>query len=456
MPTSRHRNTGASDLPEEQVLNRPAPKEPGAFGRTRTIGDYVILEWDTDYGTIGLAYSLRSSSVRATDLASAVYEQFRDRWHQVYAALVTHRGGLSLDLSPQLNAVDLYPDSVRSKPYEVSWRQLAAVLGTRVPWFDPSLRDRDTICGWRPGDPPAIIPANHVELPVGPLLELAADEPDGSPAAAVCLWLARHLRRLDAEAAQHSIGEIQAEAAGADNDCSYVGIAAVPAPLLRPAEEQPAQIILLGGWAQILERRDVLAAAVARAARQWDSGRSWPVGPTAEFDPASCPQATEWTARLRPGLVGEPPTVLERQLLEHVSSIDRGELLYDDTSGCAAVRRTDHMGNVTIYAGVPQRISTLASLSEVTLSSDTVWIRTGDNGLWLAPSLAGHGLTWGYRGSGPRALAALLDRLLDDITGAPVAYEKGPAGLESLIQETPRDATTTYSRAQLLAARCGP
>jgi len=150
----------------------------------------------------------------------------------------------------------------------------------------------------------------------------------------------------------------------------------------------------------------------------------------------------------------QPPTVLERLLLEHVSEIDRGELLYDDASGCPAVRRTDHLGKVTVYACVPQRIATLAPLAEVVLSRGfTVWIRTSDGGLWLAPALPGRGLSWGYSGGGPYALAALLDRLLDDITGPPVAYEKPPSGLLSLIQATPQEGTITYNRAQLPAAR---
>jgi hypothetical protein len=104
---------------------------------------------------------------------------------------------------------------------------------------------------------------------------------------------------------------------------------------------------------------------------------------------------------------------------------------------------------------VPQRISTVAPLSEVTLSGSTVWIRTSDGRLWLAPSLPGRGLSWGYSGSGPIALAAFLGRLLDDITGRPTAYEDPPPGLLSLIRDTPQQGTTTYSRAQLLAARAG-
>jgi hypothetical protein len=113
-------------------------------------------------------------------------------------------------------------------------------------------------------------------------------------------WLARHLRRLDAESAQQNIDEIRAAAADPNSDCAHVHIAAVPAPLLRPADQPPEEMILRAGWAQIVERRDVLAAAAARIVNQWDGGTAWPVGQHAEFDPASCPAAAEWTACLRP------------------------------------------------------------------------------------------------------------------------------------------------------------
>lgn len=456
MPNIRRRRGDKDTASEEKVLTRPAPLEPGRFGQARAVGDFVILDWATEYGTVGWAHSLKSGNSTARWLADAVYGQFWDHMHEVYAALVLPQAALNLDLAPRLYAIDLFPESRLSDSYQVTWRQLAAVLGISAPWFHPTLRDRDTISAWKPGHPPAIVPANHIELPTRALTELAADEPDGSPAAAVCLWLARHLRRLDAEAAQEAIDRIRAAATDPDNDCAYVHIAAIPAPLLRPEDDQPDEMIRRAGWAQIVERRDVLAAAAAEAVQYWDGGKAWPVGETAEFDPASCPAAAEWTTRLRPAPAGQPPTVLERQLLEHVSSVDRGELFQDDASGCAAVRSTDHMGTVTVYACVPQRISTVDPLSEVTLSGDTVWIRTSDGSLWLAPSLPGHGLSWGYSGGGPHALAALLDRLLDDITSPPIAgYDDPPPGLESLIEATPQEGTTRYNRAQLLAARAG-
>jgi hypothetical protein len=456
MANIRRRNDDTGALAEQKVLTRPAPAAPGRFSGARTVGGYVILDWVTAYGTIGWAHSLRSGNSAARSLAQAVCERFWGHAHEVYAALALPQARLGLDLAPQLDAIDLHPGGRLSGSYQVTWRQLAGILGTRPPWFHPALRDPGTISAWKPGDPPAIVPANHVEHPVRALIELAADEPDGSPAAAVCLWLARHLRRQAAEDAREAIAEIRAAAASPGSDRACVHIAAIPAPLLRPGDSEPGEMIRRAGWAQITERRDVLAAAAAEAAQRWDGGKAWPAGEIAEFDPASCPAAAEWAGRLRPAPAGQPPTVLERQLLEFVSEVDRGELLHDDTSGCAAVRRTDHMGEVTVYACVAQRISTLAPLSEVTLSGETAWIRTSDGGLWIAPSLPGHGLSWGYSGGGPHALTALLDRLLDDITSPPVAaYPDLPPGLESLIEATPQDGTTTYNRAQLLAARAG-
>jgi hypothetical protein len=238
MPVSRRRRRGTGPAAEQKVLIRPAPEHVGRFVRARLIGDFVMLDWHTAYGTIGLAHSLKSADASARWLADAVYGQFWDHMHEVYAALVVSQAGTNLDGAPGLAAIDLHPDCRLSDSYEVTWRQLTAVVGTPAPWFHWALRDKDAISAWKAGDPPAIVPANDVELPTQALIELAADEPDGSPAAAVCLWLARHLRRRDANAAQQEIGEIRAAAADPGNDCAYVHIAAVPAPILRPEDPE--------------------------------------------------------------------------------------------------------------------------------------------------------------------------------------------------------------------------
>jgi hypothetical protein len=59
MPKIRRGRDDASSQPEGKVLVNPPPKMPGMFTGTRTIGDYVVLEWDTAYGTIGWAHSLK-------------------------------------------------------------------------------------------------------------------------------------------------------------------------------------------------------------------------------------------------------------------------------------------------------------------------------------------------------------------------------------------------------------
>lgn len=352
--------------------------------------------------------------------------------------------------------VSQYVSYVLGEQYEPDWHDLAAVLGTPVPWFHYALRDKKTIADRKPGDPPAIVPAQDAGLRTGPLPELAADEPDGSPAAAVCLWLARHLRRLDTAAAIQDISEIRAGANDPNSDCAYVRIAAVPTPVPRAADDELDEMTRRAGWAQITERRDVLAEAVAQVVLQWDGGQSWPAADVAEFDPVSSPAAAEWTERLRPAPADQPPTVLERRLLENIRSIDQGVLLYDDASGRSAVRRTDHLGKVTVYASVAQRISIVAPLSAVTLGGHTVWVHTEDGGIWLAPELPGHGLSWGYHGGGPTALAGLLGNLLHDITSPAVSRKTEPDdGLYSLVVNTLKDSVTTYSRAQLLAARTG-
>jgi hypothetical protein len=45
MPNIRRKRDDASEPPAHKVLTRPAPKEQGTFGGARTIGDFVILEW---------------------------------------------------------------------------------------------------------------------------------------------------------------------------------------------------------------------------------------------------------------------------------------------------------------------------------------------------------------------------------------------------------------------------
>lgn len=444
-------------VPGGLLIQRP-PVEPATFSGARRVGDFLIFDWATAYGTVGWAHYLLDSGAPATLLANAVYAEFWDHMHDVYAALALPSGGLGLDMEPRLQAIDLHRGSRHSSPYKVTWGQLAAVLGTAPPWFHWALRDQDAMEAWKPGDPPAIVPADHMDVPARHLVELAADEPDGSPVAAACLWLAREARARARKEALDDIERVRDAASRPGSDSAHVHVAVVPAPALRSDEDEPGETVMRAAWSQITERRDTLAWQVAQLALRWDGGRAWPGGESAELEPKSSPAAAEWTARLKPAPAGQPPTVLERLLLEHVSSVDHGELLHDDASGFPALRRTDHLGKVTVFASVPQRIATTSPLAEVTFGGHTVWVRTENGRLWLAPEMPGAGLSWGYSGGGPLALALLLDRLLDDITAPPVQpADTGPVndGLFSLVESAPQDDVTTYKRAQLLAARAG-
>lgn len=455
----RRDKDGDDEAVPGRVLLQPPPSRPARFRAPQVVDEYVIHEWDTAYGTIGWAHHVLYNGTSAFTLSDAVYGQFWEHWHEAYSALVIPAGGLSLDLAPRLQAIDLHPGGVRSDTYDVTWEQVAGILGTRPPWWHWALRDKAAMLAWKPGDPPAIVAPDHLDVPARAPLELAADEPEGSPVAAACLWLARIARERAGEEARDDIGRTRAEARKEGSDCAYVHVAAVPADPRRPDVASPGETVMRAAWAEITGRRDTLAWEVARLAQRWDGGRTWPAGETAEFTPDSSPAAAEWTAGLQSVPADQPPTVLERLLLEHVRSVDQGELLHDETSGFPAVRRTDHLGTVTVFASVPQRIASASELAEVTFGGRTVWIRTKDGRLWLAPEVAGSGLSWGYSGGGPVALAQLLDRLLDDITAPPVlpADRAGQLneGLFDLVRSAPQDDVTVYNRAQLLAARAG-
>jgi len=450
----KHRTPADPPSDATPVLTRPAPAQPGVFQEAKIVGDYAVLRWDTGHGPVGLGYSLIDSNGNARYLIDALWGRYGEYLPRYYAAVAVGKLRWGLDDAPELEAIDIHEGGRLSERYQPRWQQLATVLGTKAPWWHSALRDRDAILEWKPGAPPAVVPACHVEMPIEALIILAAGEPDGSPAAAVCLWLARHLRHQDTVGAFDYVADPTENVKG---DGCWLTLGAVPAELYRPDPEPLPDVVRRAGWLQILERRDTLAARVAKIARMWDSGSDWPASSVAEVVPGECQPAVEWAVRLVAAPTDQSPTVLERELLEHVSEVDIGTLLHDPATGLPAVHRVDHMGEERIFAAVPQRLPTTALLHSVTLCGSTVWIRTANGGLFIAPEHPSFGVSWGYTGSGPISLAILLDRLLDDITAKPVerVESEPPAGLRKLIETTSREGSTTYSREQLDAARLG-
>ncbi len=163
------------------------------------------------------------------------------------------------------------------------------------------------------------------------------------------------------------------------------------------------------GWAQILDRADRLAAECAHIALQWNSGQDFPFATTVEIRPRPGTVASEWAATLVPAA----------QRAAYVAFRGRfaRKFLTDPATDLPAIE-TD---SGTIYAAVPQRLPALAPLAELILTDYVNWIRTEDGKLYIAPEQPGRGMSWGYPGGGPLALAIPLNRLLDDINARHLA-----------------------------------
>jgi hypothetical protein len=446
------RSTPDGDGERETWLEQ-TPAGDVVFGGAEFVDGYAVLRWHTDRGGVGVVHSLVDGNATCTMVVRALRNHHGARLGERYACVVAAQTATQATQPyvPQLLAYDI---GASGKQYETTWAQLAAVLGQPAPYWFHTLRDHDAIADWRPGAPPAVVPARDIATPITALTELAADEPDGSPAAEVCWYLAREVRRRGHTEATRHIAELQANAANG-GDGAHLVLGAVPAPLLRPDPPEPTEMVRRAGWLSITERRDVLAHRVADFAQRWDGGRDWHTGAVTDLYPSSCTIAREWAQRLVPAPDDQPPTALEKVLLHNAGNADTDVLLHDPVTGLPALRRDP--GSLNTYS--LQRLPTRSPLATLILSGSghSCWIRTQDGTLWLAPEREGWGIGFGYSGSGCHTLARLVDVLLDDIS-APAARPNDPAaprGLFELLRDTPDDRTTTYTRAQLLAARAG-
>ncbi|WP_370424231.1 hypothetical protein AB8O64_36355 (plasmid) [Streptomyces sp. QH1-20] len=459
------RGSGQSAGEPGPVIGRAVPPAPAQFAKTEVVGegDWVVLRWDTALGGIGLAYWLRDSNGQPKSVARALAARHGEHLGKVYCAVAIGRAAWNLT-GPELAACDISPDGRTSTTYHPTWEDLERLLGVKAPYWPATLRDVDAITAWQPGAAPAQVPACHVVNPTAALTELAAAEPDGSPAAAVCWWLAREIRRRDYAQATRAIADIS-EAAAEGGDSAHLVLGAVPAPYLRDEHEEPEpeETVRRAGWLSITARRDTLAYRAAQAVWRYDGGDDWHAGELVHVRPTVCQIAAEWAARLKPAPTGQPPTVLEHDLLANVNTTtlfhDPGTLL---PAALDAGTDGDEDDPDALHTLVPQRLPTTGQLEKVHLSDDNVWIRTAADpesglpaGLWLAPQRPGAGLGYGYSGGGPHTLAQLLDQLLDDITTPAVDHGRPqpPDGLFHLISTAPQDRASTFTRAQLLAAR---
>ncbi|MER6059465.1 hypothetical protein [Streptomyces albidoflavus] len=442
-------NAPEGDSTSQTWLSRAKTSVPASFLHTEFLGTFAVQTWETDSGNLALIHPLTATS-GTTTAYRALRQHHGESLASQYACLVIPqiRTQVIHPYTPSLLARDT---TAHTEEYETSWQQLALVLGQPAPYWFHQLRDRDALSGWHPGAPPALVPAADIATPVAALTELAADEPTGSPAAAVCWYLARDVRRRGHRGVSHNIDELRKEAS-AGGDAAHLVLGAVPAPLQRPDPEEPSEMVRRAGWLTITERRDVLAHRVADFAQSWNAGADWHTGAVTELDPDTCSTAREWAARLTHTPRDQPPTVLEKLLLDNGNDPERDVLLHDPVTGTPVLHREPGTRRAGMLSFNLQRLPTRSQLATLTLSNGNAWVRTDDGTLWLAPERDGYGIGYGYSGTGCLTLARLVDALLDDISAPAAAPDdtEAPRGLFALLSNS---GDTTYTRAQLIAAR---
>ncbi|MFE0776908.1 hypothetical protein [Streptomyces sp. NPDC058861] len=418
------------------------------FDGAEFVGSYAVLRWRTGLGGLALAHSMVDGNASPALVLKALRQAHGPQLADRYACVVVAQTSTQVHAPyvPELHVLDV--DGSGAK-YDTTWARLKAVLGQPAPYWYHALRDRDAIASWRPGSPPALVPAHDIATPVTDLAELAADEPDGSPAAELCQYLAREVRRRATASTGRYIEQLRKNAAEG-GDGAHLVLGAVPAPLRRLAPQEPEEVVRRAGWLAITERRDVLAHRVAAFSLRWDGGRDWHTGAVTRVRPDACTAARAWATRLEPAAGSRAPTVLEKVLLGQAD--EQGVLLLDPATGVPALRS---VSDSSVWAYALQRLPSHSPLAEVILSQGICWIRTEDQALWLAPERSDHGIGYGYSGTGSRALARLIDTLLNDISSpaADAGDPDAPDGLLRLVTAAPPHASVTYSRARLLAAR---
>lgn len=375
------------DLSERApALWRPAvDADPPEFVGARVTQGYALFSWVTSDGIVGLGYPAAHRGLphphqildAAPSLTTAI--SVRATWN--------HWG-------PELQAIDR---SAPDRLYEPRWVDLERVLAGPAPWWPTALRKLDEMIRWTPGSPPRQVVAVPMS-DVDPLLRIAADAPDASPIAVVMTSRARTLQSLATDAADRDVVDLSRA-----EDRDAIALAAEPAPT-RAATDEPASDLRRRAWAEVLDRSDTLAEQCVSSAMLWDGGVDFPFV-TFRSITVDHAVAAEWVARLEPA---------PRTAAFAVFDDDVRATLVDPVTNLPAVNTVDDL----YWAAVPPALPAQAPLAEVILAGAAVWVRTADNVVLPAPEQHGRGHSFGYNGSGPATLAALIDRLLDD-AGSP-------------------------------------
>jgi hypothetical protein len=410
------------------LLHWPDAPSPAEYLGARADGQDALLGWKTSQGTVWIVWrALDPIMLSLPDLVRRVDD---------VTVLVNVEPDFGLD-GPRVKAVN---QAAPNDPYELPWSDLSRVLGQPVPYWPLSLRSTELICAWKPGAKQVIAPARP-DLDTAALLRLAAVFDDNHPAQRTLLNLARVAQAHNTTSALRDLDILHEAINRGSPPKETTAIAAVPMPVPNADREDLDTAVRRAGWLAILSRCDTLSVQCVREALAWNGGKDFPFSNPNQVDPTQGP-GTEWTKRLQP---------IERTAaFELMDDTSDGQTLTDPATDAPALRRADG----TLVAAIPQRLPATTPLAELILSEDLVWIRTADGTLYPAPKHATQGLSWGYSGGKPTELAALIDRLLDDITAAAPGNYDAPDGLQQLTH-MPWPAGTVLTREQLDAARAG-
>ncbi|MFF4618235.1 hypothetical protein [Nonomuraea jabiensis] len=380
----------------------PPASQPAEYLEAEEIDQVgVAVRWRTAHGVLYLFWHHRGWGHHTLDRAQ--------RRLQDHAAAIVKVDPDFSHHGPSLSAI--CPSAPGT--YYPSWPQLAQVIGGPIPFWPAGARTDELIKRWRPEMGTAVTLAVAEPDPV-PLLRMAAVVEPGFIRDTL-INMAQVIQHQATEAARDNLRHVQRTA-----DPSTYVIAAEPMDTPAAGRDDIPEDMRRATWLEVLRRTDILAQDCLRVARLWNGGKDLPASRALTFN-ADTPQAREWNTRL----TRCPRNALIDSLDPHHEAT---ETLVDPLTDTFVVRKGE-----TLTAAVPVRLAASAPLAELILA-DPIWVRTADGVLYPAPQHPVSEIGWGYPGSGPSALAWLINHLLNDITAAPASpSETPPAGLISLV-----------------------
>ncbi len=376
-------------------------REPGGFRHEHFAG-----QWSTGYGRLAIAYPREGTFGPEVAL---------DHLPDATTVIVVQHAWNIYGL-PDLEAVD------RQRPglaYEPRWSEVAAHIGCPVPWWPSALRRREHLLGWSPSQEPEAV--EIVTWPSWePLYDMALREAKNTPVRVACFSIGHEIRSKAVESTDFDIAHMKDSDEPGMSSGYRARQAAERASMTIPAfpiRDDPGEPevgsteIIREGVAQLWRRTDDLALECLNQISLWTHSYM-PFGEAFSVIPNQTTAAgREWVRRLRK----TEPTAI------HWSWRDKSDItgtFVDPVTGSPVVAEKGYSlsreaAEISYHSYAPRHLPAGSTIREVILDKP-VWVRTQDGTLYPLPDMDDSGVSWGYSGTGPRTLARLIGRLLDD------------------------------------------